>query len=247
MRIDGWTLALQAINVLILVWLLGRFLFRPVMDAIAARQAAADTLLADARKAKDEAAAETVALKAHSAAFATEAAGRMTDMQASVVAERARLMAKAKQDADALADQARAAANVESRRTKAELERQASLLAIDIAAKLLGRVRPTESDMRMLHALLDRIATLSEEERGKLASDPALSVVTPDVLGEAMRSEIMHDLALALPGIGTPVFTVDPALIAGFELQGSHMRVRNSWRADLEDVSARLLENDHAG
>ena len=34
MRIDWWTLALQAVNVLILVWLLGRFLFRPVMDAI---------------------------------------------------------------------------------------------------------------------------------------------------------------------------------------------------------------------
>ena len=45
MRIDWWTLALQAVNVLILVWLLGRFLFRPVMDAIAARQASAQALL----------------------------------------------------------------------------------------------------------------------------------------------------------------------------------------------------------
>jgi F-type H+-transporting ATPase subunit b len=30
MRIDWWTLALQTANVLILIWLLGRFLFRPV-------------------------------------------------------------------------------------------------------------------------------------------------------------------------------------------------------------------------
>lgn len=35
MRIDWSTLALQTINVVVLVWLLSRFLFRPVSDIIA--------------------------------------------------------------------------------------------------------------------------------------------------------------------------------------------------------------------
>ena len=48
MRIDWTTLALQTINVLVLVWLLARFLFRPVMTIIAERRAAAEKLLADA-------------------------------------------------------------------------------------------------------------------------------------------------------------------------------------------------------
>ena len=41
MRIDWWTLALQTVNVLILIWILSRFLFRPIMAIIEERRAAA--------------------------------------------------------------------------------------------------------------------------------------------------------------------------------------------------------------
>lgn len=41
MTIDWWTLGLQTVNVLVLVWILARFLFRPVARIIADRQAAA--------------------------------------------------------------------------------------------------------------------------------------------------------------------------------------------------------------
>ena len=50
MKIDWWTLALQAVNAAVLIWLLAHFLFRPVADIIAARQKAAQQLLADARR-----------------------------------------------------------------------------------------------------------------------------------------------------------------------------------------------------
>src|SRR6266446_7877022 len=69
MQIDWWTLGLQAVNALVLIWLLAHFLFRPVVDAIAARQKAVGQLLADAKAAKaaaesecDKAAAETARL-----------------------------------------------------------------------------------------------------------------------------------------------------------------------------------------
>lgn len=48
MHIDWSTLALQTVNVLVLVWLLARYLFRPVMAIIAERRVAAEKLLADA-------------------------------------------------------------------------------------------------------------------------------------------------------------------------------------------------------
>ena len=72
MRIDWWTLALQAINVVILVWLLARFLFRPVMGAITARQTAMDQLLADAESAKAAALKLEADLKAQTDAFAAD-------------------------------------------------------------------------------------------------------------------------------------------------------------------------------
>lgn len=52
MHLDPWTLGLQAANFLVLVWLLHRFLYRPVLGIIAARQAAADKLTADVQAEK---------------------------------------------------------------------------------------------------------------------------------------------------------------------------------------------------
>ena len=50
MQIDWWTLALQTINVLVLVWILARFLFRPLREIVVRRQAKADALLTEASR-----------------------------------------------------------------------------------------------------------------------------------------------------------------------------------------------------
>ena len=57
MRIDWQTLALQTINVLILVAILARFLFRPVVAIMDERREAAAKLLADAETEKTKAVA----------------------------------------------------------------------------------------------------------------------------------------------------------------------------------------------
>ena len=72
MQIDWSTLGLQTVNAVVLIWLLAHFLFRPVVDAIAARQKTAGKLLADAKAAKaaadnerNKAAAEAPRLAEH--------------------------------------------------------------------------------------------------------------------------------------------------------------------------------------
>ena len=97
MHIDWWTLGLQAVNALVLVWLLAHFLFRPVVDAIGARQKAAGQVLADAQAAKaaaeaerEKAAAETAHLVEHrSEAFKAAEAEAATAKAALIVAAQA--------------------------------------------------------------------------------------------------------------------------------------------------------------
>ena len=48
MLIDWFTVVAQALNFLILVWLLKRFLYKPMLDAIDAREKRIATQLADA-------------------------------------------------------------------------------------------------------------------------------------------------------------------------------------------------------
>ncbi|WP_181814795.1 hypothetical protein [Sphingomonas aracearum] len=244
MHFDGWTLALQTINVLVLVWLLKRFLFRPVADMIAARQAAAETLLADAEAARAEAAARATALKAQNDAFAAEAVERRAAMQAGVEADRARLLAQAKEAAEALSRQAQAASAAERERIERELEARAGVLAGSMAEKLLRRLPERETTAAMFAALLDRLRAMPEPERRKLAAEGTLTLVTPAAPGEADRVRYADALRQLLPDMTPPEFAADPALVAGFELRGPHTIVRNSWRADLDGLIARLNEEE---
>ena len=55
MLIDWFTVGAQAINFIILVWLLKRFLYKPILDAVDAREKRIATELADADAKKAEA------------------------------------------------------------------------------------------------------------------------------------------------------------------------------------------------
>ena len=60
MQIDWWTLGLQTINFLIVIWLLSRFLYRPVRKIIEEREAA-DQAASDEAEQKLKEAEEKVA------------------------------------------------------------------------------------------------------------------------------------------------------------------------------------------
>lgn len=234
MHINWWTLALQTINVLVLMWLLSRFLYKPVVAAITARQAAADKLLADAEAARVGVTAQEATLKASNDAFSADADRRRAEAQAAADADRTRLLEQAQQEVADLHEQAESAALEERQRTGAALEVQAAMLAGHMAEKLLDRVPAEATTEAMFQNLLDRLAMLSDEDRNRLASSP-LQIVTPQPLG-ADTARCGAALAAALPGVIDPVFITDPTLLAGFDLRNAQIVLRNSWRADLDTL-----------
>src|SRR5689334_11847594 len=104
MLIDWFTVGAQALNFIILVWLMRRFLYKPVLKAIDAREKKIAAELADAaakeaeaQKQRDEFQQKNEELDQQRAALlkkATEEAG----------AERHRLFDEARKAADALSD-----------------------------------------------------------------------------------------------------------------------------------------------
>jgi F-type H+-transporting ATPase subunit b len=244
-HINWWTLALQTINVLVLVWLLSRFLYQPIVAAIAERQAAADKLLADAGAAQAAGTASAAKLKASTDAFAADTARRRAEMQAGADADRTRLLDQARQEVADLHKQAESAAVEERKQAGAALELQAATLAGQMAGKLLDRLPAAATTGAMFQALVDRLATLPDVDRGRLATG-ALTVVTPEPLGDPDRLRYGQALAAALPGLAAPDFTDEPGLIAGFELRNPYIVLRNSWRADLDELLHALQEDAHA-
>jgi F-type H+-transporting ATPase subunit b len=245
MHIDWWTLGLQTVNALVLIWLLGHFLFRPVADAIAGRQKAAAQLLADAKAAKATAESERDKTAAEAVRLADHRAEAFKAAEAEAAAAKSALLAKAQAEADRI----RAAGKVEieaGRRTE-ELaaEDRAARLAVDIATKLFDRLPREARISPFIDGIVTGLAKLPEQTRASVCADgkpihlTAACAVTPEEAGACRKT--LADI------FGHPVaveISVDPELIAGIELEAPQAVVRNSFRADLIRLKSELVHHD---
>ena len=72
MHLDWWTIGLQTVNFAVLVWLLHRFLYKPVLGIIDARKAELQRQYDDARATKDKATAYLAGIEAERAGIDAE-------------------------------------------------------------------------------------------------------------------------------------------------------------------------------
>lgn len=247
MRIDWWTLGLQTINVLVLVWLLGRFLFRPVAAMMAERQAATTKLLDEARAAK--AAAEVEKEKAAAQATMTEAARgeALKAAAAEAETEKAALVASARAEADRLREAAMTGIERERQSESELVAERASRLAVDIAGKVLARLPEEARVTGFIDGLAEGVAALPEASRAGIGEDMALHLKSARALTDAELQACRDALARTL---GRPIelaVNVDPGLIAGLEIETPHAIVRNSFKADLDRIAEELTSHDRAG
>ncbi|CAJ3460925.1 ATP synthase F0 subunit B [Burkholderia pseudomallei] len=247
MRIDWSTLALQTVNVVVLVWLLSRFLFRPVSDIIAKRQAAARKLIDDASRERDAAHAERERARAERASLAAARDDALKDALAQAAAERERLIAAARADAQALRDAARAQADADAVQRANALDARATRLAIDIAAKLLARLPDSARVAGFVDGVAASLARLPADVRASLADEDAqVRLVAPRALTAQEAAACRAAFAASVGRPLEPDVRVDPALIAGLELESKYANVRNSLRQDLATIEAALLNEDDA-
>lgn len=247
MRIDWSTLALQTVNVVVLVWLLSRFLFRPVSDIIAKRQAAARKLIDDASRERDAAHAERERARAERASLAAARDDALKDALAQAAAERERLIAAARADAQALRDAARAQADADAVQRAKVLDARATRLAIDIAAKLLARLPDSARVAGFVDGVAASLARLPADVRASLADEDAqVRLVAPRALTAQEAAACRAAFAASVGRPLEPDVRVDPALIAGLELESKYANVRNSLRQDLATIEAALLNEDDA-
>src|ERR1700675_2768575 len=102
MLIDWFTVIAQVVNFLILVWLMKRFLYRPILNAIDAREKRIAKELADADAKKAEAQKERDEFQKKNEEFDRRRAALLTKATDEAKAERQRLLDEARKSADAL-------------------------------------------------------------------------------------------------------------------------------------------------
>jgi len=242
MSFDWWTLALQTVNFAILVWLLHRFLYRPVLRLIDARRGEIDRQYAAAEVAKTAAAAERQTIADERSGIAAERAAAL--QAAAVEAETAAAARRklAQNEADALLAATRKALADERDAAQAEIRSRALDLGIAMARRLLDEIPAGLRAEAWLERIEQHLAGMAPAERAALRDGVhgGLRVITATALPDETLAEWRQRLRDVLGNELTIEFSVDAALIAGVDLHFTNAILRFSWQDALAAMQSGL-------
>jgi F-type H+-transporting ATPase subunit b len=155
--IDWFKLGAQIVNFLVVLYLLNRFLFRPLLVRMDERSERIRTGLEDA----EAAARDRELARAERAAALDEARKEAQAMvaRATKMAEdsRVEILAAARADAEQITERARQEITAEKERAIAELRGQVADLALDAAGKLIRRQMDTRTQRRLVEEFLAEV------------------------------------------------------------------------------------------
>lgn len=247
MQFDWWTLVLQTINVLVLVWILARFFFRPIAAIVAKRREESSRLLAAAAIEREKAQQEKTAAAAERKQIAASRQSLLQEAREEAEAEKSRVLAESAEVLARQRDEAEAALARMRRETETELITQASNLSVDIALRLLQRLPPETVLTAFLQGLENALKCLPADGAASIAGadrDHPVEVVTPAPLDKVQADKVRALLEMAVGSSVTLTFRTNPALIAGIEVHARNTIIRNNWQSDLARIREDLV-HDH--
>ncbi|MCW8808650.1 MAG: F0F1 ATP synthase subunit delta [Rhodanobacter sp.] len=230
MLIDWFTVGAQVLNFLILVWLMKRFLYQPILNAIDAREQRIAAEIADADAKRADAQKEREDFRQRNEAFDQQRAALLGKARDGAKAEHQRLLDEARRTVDALEATQREALDNDARELNQTISRRAQQEVFAIARKALGDLAGSSLEERLadvftrrLRALDDpTLADLAETLRG--ASKPALLRSAFDLPAQ-QREAIKKALDETLSADVRLRFETAPNLIGGIELTANGQKV----------------------
>jgi F-type H+-transporting ATPase subunit b len=220
MQIDTTTFVLQLVNFAVLVWILQRFLYRPVLAAIDRRRAAVDKTMGDARELRAEAERLRAGYEAQLADWERERMRARAALEAELAAARAKGLADVAQAVERERERHAALAAKRESDWKRETEQQALDQAAAFAARLLERVADATLDERLAGMLAEDLAAWPAERVAPLAqaartAGGRVSVQSARPLPEAARARLVQALGARLGVECRPEFSADARLLGG--------------------------------
>ncbi len=176
MLIDWFTVGAQALNFIVLVWLLKRFLYKPILNAIDAREKRIATELADADAKKAEAQRERDEFQHKNEAFDQQRAALLSKATEEAKAERQRLLGEAREAADALSAKRQETLSNEARNLNKAISRRTQQEVFAIARKALMDLATTSLEERMVEVFIRRLREMDGSGESRARRGPQDSI-----------------------------------------------------------------------
>jgi F-type H+-transporting ATPase subunit b len=252
MLINWFTVIAQAVNFLILVWLLKRFLYKPILHAIDEREKGIATQLAQADAKVAEAQKEREDFQHKNEAFDHERAALLTKTADEAKAERERILALAQKDADSLRAKRHDALRIEQRNLNQEIMRWTQREVFAITRKTLADLATTGLEEQISAVFVGRLRGLEGETKDQLAAALKTSPCTALLrsafdLPAAQRASIESAVNETFDAKAKVEFQTAPMRVSGVELSANGQKVAWSiadYLATLEKSAGELLHED---
>ncbi|WP_404309519.1 F0F1 ATP synthase subunit delta [Neorhodopirellula lusitana] len=223
MLIDWFTVTAQAVNFLILVWLLKRFLYKPILDAIDARESRIAAELADADAKRVEASREREEFQQKNQTFDDQRQSMLTQATDEAAAERKRLLDEARKDADALNAKRRDELEAEQESLKDDISRRTQQEVFSLTRKTLQDLAAVSLEERMCDVFTQRLRRLDGVVKQDLVTSLQTAMHSPRVrsafeLPFEQRTQIQRALNEMMSADTQIQYETVPELVSGIEL-----------------------------
>jgi F-type H+-transporting ATPase subunit b len=235
MLIDWFTVVAQAVNFLVLVWLLKRFLYKPILDAIDAREKKIAETIAEAAETKQAAEMQRDEFERKNQQFGDNRDRLVLEMKEEINVKREQLLDDAHQSAEAISAKRIESLQRAQKTLADEIARQTQDQVFAISRKTLRDLADTSLEERITEAFTRQLRGMNGSTKRDFAdsmtrtSEP-VRVRSAFELTEEQQNSIRHAIKEISAG-ETPVdFELGPNAIAGIELTSSGRKI--AWSID---------------
>ena len=232
MEINWFTVIAQIVNFLILVWLLKRFLYKTVLNAIDEREKKIASQLSDAARNKAEAKKEQEDFRQKNEDFDKERTLKMNNAREEVDFEKQRLFEEVRAESAAMRSKYAALLKQQEQDASETVKRKTKDAVFEIAGKTLADLANADLEEQVVQVFIKKIKALDDEHIAKLKtalidSHRPISVKSAFELSASSKQELEKVIATISGQHVDFEYLKDQALVSGIEINAGSYQL--SW------------------
>jgi F-type H+-transporting ATPase subunit b len=247
MKVDWFTVIAQVINFLLLVWLLKRFLYKPILNAIDKRENKIKSQLQDAETKKIEAKREQEEFKQKNDDFDERKKGLMEKAVEESKTAGEKLLEEVRKAANDLDIKLKKSAQETLKNTNKEIAQKTQREVFAISRKVLMDLSGVSLEEQSVAVFINKLSELNEAEKKQFLSSfksnsNEVLIKSAFELPNKQQDEIKKAIDEILEAKGKYEFKVNAEVINGIELTANGYKLAWSISAYINAIEKSITE-----
>lgn len=233
MLIDWFTFTAQLINFIVLIWLLKRYLYQPVLAALDEREKLIAGQINDAIVKEKQAEEERALYQNKIGDFEQKRSQLLSDAQTEAKARREELIDKARQESEELRERYTRSLETEQQQIKGHIMKRATREVFAVSRQTLNDLAGLSLEEQIFEVFINKLDTQEKSEKEQMraafssSAHPLIKVHSSFEVSTSLQTRLQKALAEYTPAGTRYEFVLSPELINGLELRSDDYKV--SW------------------